>query len=259
MCYQWWQYIFIAFICTFLVPFVFVLLWGSFKLYCGTLSVGKFLLACSLPLPSLIHWVFISLFCKASNAAIDVSPQGQITRYSVERVLYDSFKRPEDDGKLSLSWESVMIGRRLILIVLKAFINDPIHRLLIMNFFCVLFLLHHALTQPFRDSIANAVETISLLCVVVLAIVNVFFASFLSLAVPFSDYFTPWLNCYQVVEIVILCAVPAVFGLLVVVAVLSQVCRLIVVVCRFLYRLLSVFFFNRKRDDEMRPVLAPVS
>ena len=30
VCFQWWQYILIAFNCTFTVPFVFVLLWGSF-------------------------------------------------------------------------------------------------------------------------------------------------------------------------------------------------------------------------------------
>ena len=66
------------------------------------------------------------------------------------------------------------MDRRLILTVLKAFVSDPLLRLLIMTLFGVLFLFHHALTQPFRAAIANTVETISLLFIVGLGLFNVF-------------------------------------------------------------------------------------
>ena len=202
VCFQWWQYILIAFICTFFVPFVFTLLWGSFKLYKKHISMGTFLLACSFPLPYLLYWTFVAVFFRARNAGTvdEDSPINQVPKSSVERVLYDSFKKPGDGGKLSLSWESVMIGRRLILIVLKAFVSDPMPRLLVMSFFCVLFLLHHALTQPFRDGIVNIVETVSLLSIVLLGMINVFFASFLSLAVPLSllvEYLSRCGNCHS--------------------------------------------------------------
>ena len=258
VCFQWWQYILIAFICTFFVPFVFVLLWGSLKLYIRTISVKKFLLACFLPLPCLLYWEYVSLFCEARGVTSQDSSSNQLSRNSVEKVLYDCFKRPEDGGKLSLSWESVMIGRRLILIVLKAFINDPMPRLLVMSFFCVSFLLQHAFTKPFRDGIANIVETFSLLSVVVLATVNLFFASFQSLAVPLNDHFSSWRNACQVVETIIVFSVPTVFCLLVVAAVLSQMCRITFAVCRFLVHLFWVCFSwcRRKHDDEMRPLLA---
>ena len=258
VCFQWWQYILITFISTFIVPFVFVLLWGSFKLYSRTISVGKFLLACCLPLPCLLHWAYVSLLCGARSVTSQDSSSNQLSRNSVERVLYDCFKRSEDGSKLSLSWEGVMIGRRLILIVVKVFISDPFPRLLIMSFWCFLFLLHHALIQPFRNGIANVVETISLLCIVLVGMVNVFFASFLSLAVPSNDYFSSWSNVCQLVEIVILCVVPAVFGLLVAAAFLSQICRVTVVVSRFL----CWVCFNwscKKEDDEIRPLLGPAS
>jgi len=226
VCFQWWQYILIAFNCTFTVPFVFVLLWGSFKLYSRTISVGKFLLACCLPLPSLLYWGYVSLFCEARSAANQDSPSSQLSRDSVERILYDCFKRPGDGSKLSLSWEGIMIGRRLILIVLKAFISDPMPCLLTMSFFCALFLQHHSMTQPFRDGIANTVETISLLFVLLLGMMNMFFASFVSLAVKLNDHFSSWWKACQVVEIAILCSVPLVFGLLLVIFIVSQVCRL---------------------------------
>ena len=106
-----------------------------------------------------------------------------------------------------------MIGRRLILIILRTFVLDPVSRPLIMTFFCVLFLLHHVLTHPFRDRMANTLETISLLSLVLLGIVNVFFASFLSLAVPLSDHFQSCWSFCEVVEIIILGTVPVSFCL----------------------------------------------
>jgi len=261
VCFQWWQYLLIAFVCIFVIPFVFVLLWGSYKLHGGTLSVGKFLLACALPLPSFIYWSFLSLFGKRRNPVVEDPCPHQGARNYVEMVLYASFKRPEDGKILSLSWESVMIGRRLIFIMLKAFVSDPLLRLLIMTLFGVLFLLHHALTQPFRDAIANTVETISLLFIVVLGLLNVFFASFLSLAVPFDDHFSTWWKVCQGVEVVILCLVPGALGLLIVTVVLSQLCRITVVVCRFLSNLFWICFrfCYSKHDDETRPLLTPVS
>ena len=260
VCFQWWQYILIAFVCIFVVPFVFVLLWGSYKLYGGTLSVGKFLLACIFPLPSLTVWIIVSFFWIMGYPVNGHSTPCQATRNSIERVLYDSFKRPEDGRKLSLSWESIMIGRRLILVMMKAFVSNPLPRVLIMSLFCFLFLLHHVVAQPFRDSIANTAETISLLSIAVLGTGNVFFASFLSLAVPFNDHFSDWWKVFQGVEIVILCFAPAVFGLLVVIAVLSQLFRLAIAVCR----VVCYFWWNcfpscySNHEDEAKPLLAPV-
>ena len=260
VCFQWWQYILIAFVCTFVVPFVFVLLWGSYKLYGGTLSVGKFLLACIFPLPSLIVWVIISFFWMMGYPVNGHSTPCQVTRNAIERVLFDSFKRPEDGRKLSLSWESIMIGRRLILVMMKAFVSDPLPRLLVMSLFCFLFLLHHVVAQPFRDSIANRVETISLFCSVVLATANVYFSSFLSFAVPLNDHFSSWLNVFHAVEIVILCFAPAVFGLLVVIAVLSQLFRLAILICRVLYNFCWICYHLRSnQDNEAKPLVAPVS
>ena len=262
VCFQWWQYILVAFICTCFVPFVFVLLWGSFKLYSRTISVGRFLLACFFPLPSLLHWGYVSFLCGARKTLSEDPPPSQVSSNSVERVLYDCFKKPEDGGKLPLSWESVMIGRRLILIVLKAFISDPMPRLLIMSFFCVLFLLHHALTQPFRDRIANIAETMSLLCVVLLATVNVFFASFLSFAVTFTHgHFSYWRNICQKVEVIILCCVPGLFGIFLMMALFSQLCRVAVVLCRFVGNVCRAVCFRSRRyssisDDKNKPLLA---
>ena len=260
-CFQPWQFLFVAFDCVFFVPFLFVLMWGSFKLYRGTVSVTNFLLACCLPLPILLYWAYIALICRARPLVrVGEQPAGQAsTEICVERVLYDPFKRPEEGSKLSLSWEGVMIGWRLILIVLHAFINDPLSRLLVMTSFCVLFLLHHCIAQPFRDDIANTVETISLLCVVQLGIINTFFASFHSLGVPLqgSNPLISWASAFQVVEIIILGFVPAVACLSVVAAVLSQGGRLLVVLYQTIRHLAKLCYSRpfRKQENEETPRL----
>ena len=245
----------IVFIAMSFVPFVFVLLWGPIKLFRGSISAGKFLLACCFPLPYLLYWVF-AFFTERNNDNVDSSTdQDSMIMIFVERVLYEPFKRPEDGSKLSLSWESVMIGRRLILIILRTFVLDPVSRLLIMTFFCVLFLLHHVLTHPFRDRMANTLETISLLSLVLLGTVNVFFASFLSLAVPLSDHFQSWWSLCEQVEIVILGTVPVVFCLFLFALFISQVFRVVLFVCAFLRHLFSTCMMQRNYD-ETRPVLS---
>ena len=227
VCYEWWQYVLIAFVVTFIIPFGFVLFWGALKLYREALSVKNFLLACILPVPFLIHWIIAAILGNSNDG-----PSSQLLTASIEKVLYEPFKRPVDGKGGSLNWESILIGRRLVLIIMKAVISDPFSRLILMTFFSLLVLLHHLVKQPFRDSKANTVETISLLSLVVLGMVNLFPASFLSLAVSSTGPYADWLNVWSWVELLILGFVPGLFVLLVIVFIVSQVCRLIFHVCR---------------------------
>lgn len=232
VCYQWWQYVLIAFVVIFIVPFGFVLFWGALKLHREALSVRMFLLACIFPVPFLIHWILTALIGSSNDGNLSSS---QIWTASIEKVLYDPFKRPEDGKGGSLNWESVLIGRRLVLIIMKAVISDPLSRLMLMTFFSFLVLLHHLAKKPFRDPKANTVETISLLSLIVLGMVNLFPASFLSLAVTSTGPFGGWLNFCLWVELLVLGFVPALVALLVMVFTISQACRLIFYVCRFVY------------------------
>ena len=226
VCFQLWQYILIAFVVAFVMPFVFVLLWGCYKLHNGSLSVAKFLLACCFPFPFLLYWLFLFLLCVKRNAAQTDTATRQMSKRSVETTLFGCFKKPADGGTLSLGWESVMIGRRLILILLKTFVNDPMLRLFIMSFLCV-----------------------SLLSLVLLGMVNMFFASFVSLAVPLTDHFKfSWYFC-EVLETVILCAVPAIISIFVIGAALWLVIRFLLACFRCCY---SKF----KQSEDMRPLLS---
>ena len=78
----------------------------------------------------------------------------------------------------------------------------------------------------------RSLETISLLSLIVLGMVNLFPASFLSLAVSSTGPCADWLNVWSWVELLILGFVPGLFVLLVIMFIVSQVCRLIFHVCR---------------------------
>ena len=256
VCLQRWQYVCITFAVTFVVPFAFVLFWGAMKLHREVMSVERFMLACFFPLPFLVHWTFTALVGNSNDANFPSSLTA-----SIEKVLYDPFKRPVDGKGGSLSWESVLIGRRLILIIVKAAVSDPFSRVMLMTFFSFLVLVHHLAKQPFRDSKANAVETISLLLVIVLGMINVFPAAFISLAVSSTGPFTGWLNVCSWIEVLILGFVPAVCVLFVVIFLISQICRLLFLVRRFLG---FCFGFCRSISccvywNEETPLLAPVA
>ena len=259
VCFQWWQRLLTGFVCCYVVPFLFVLLWGSCKLYDDTISVKTFLVACFLPLPLLFYWSYGVLRATLRGTVPEIAPPRQDSKRYLEIVLYDSFKRPDEGSKLCLCWESVMIGRRLILAALKSFVSDPLPRVVIMNLLSVLFLIHHTLTLPFRDGIANVIETISLAFIVVLGSVNVFFASFVSLGVSIDDKaFRHWWNVLQVVELVILSLVPTCFLLVLVVAVVSLLFRINVVSIRAMYRILNSFCARSKNQTEEKRSLMAV-
>jgi len=54
LCWQWRQYLMIAFIVVFIIPLILVLFWGSLMLAKDRVSAKEFLIACAFPLPCLL-------------------------------------------------------------------------------------------------------------------------------------------------------------------------------------------------------------
>ena len=119
-CMQWWQYFLLAFIVVFVVPFVIVLYCGSSKLYKASITANEFLAACMLPLPFLVIWFFKKILKLKGQE----STTTQAVNKDVLEVLHDPFRPPNNEDKGTLYWESVLIGRRLILLTCQSFIRD---------------------------------------------------------------------------------------------------------------------------------------
>ncbi|KAL9984608.1 hypothetical protein ACROYT_G006921 [Oculina patagonica] len=229
-CWQWWQYVLLSYIVVFVVPFIFVLYWGSRKLNQQSVSTKELAMACIMPLPLLCYWAIRYCFKKEV-------PARRLRRDDTEEikiVLQEPFRPPEEDEDGgTLYWESVLIGRRLVLLCLHSFIADPMVRLLCLDFACMAILVHHLYKKPYRDTIANACESFSLFALVIIATFSLAEASLVSEGIEASGPRQSVFEVFEWVEVVLLVAAPACLCVLVVLAVLSQLFHLFFRVAMF--------------------------
>ena len=239
-CWQWWQKLCGAVICVFIVPFVFVVYRGSKLLHRKEISAKRFLYACLIPLPFAVRWM---LSCKRilhsemgdssdnseqlSLLPADRSIRRQSITDPVHGIIYGPFKKPDDrEGSGAVYWESVLIGRRLVLICLHTFIVFPFIRMVCLTVACTLILTHHIWKKPFKDVRVNHGETASLTALLVLAVVNMAEFAFAFNGGILSKQQRACLMVLRIVEVVILGTVPLLCVLTLFIAVLWQLIRL---------------------------------
>ena len=246
-CFQWWQSASIAAIVLYLFPFIFMLYVGSLRLHRRQISAKKFLLACVFPLPHLLL-VFVCYLNKVltrphdsqemtlKSSAVDVqeemtsSPQCTIEN-SVLEVLSAPFCKLEQDEQSpgKIYWESILIGRRFILILVASFVAHAFLRSVCLAVLCLIFLLHHLSQTPFVKFRANLAETVSLTTLVVIAILNVGVASYYSAGAKARGVKQKYVHGFLLTEAVLLGFVPFVFVAFVSFTLASQLVRLLIV------------------------------
>ena len=220
-CWQWWQYVLISYIVVFVVPFIFVLYWGSRKLSQQSVSTKELALACIIPLPMLCYWAI--RYCFKTQFAPGI---WQEDNEDIKMVLQAPFRQPVEDDEGTLYWESVLIGRRLVLLVLHSFIADPMLRLLCLDFACMAIFVHHLCKKPYRDTIANACESISLVALIIIATFSLAEASLVSEGIQVSGPVETVFRVFEWTELAFLAVAPMCLSVLISLAVLSQLCRL---------------------------------
>ena len=247
VCYQWWQYLITTVIIFFVVPFIFALGWASVKFHRHTISVKQFLLAMVFPLPQLFYWIYRSF--KVDDAVIQGMGSAQC-KSNLARVVYGPFREAEGDNAGSVYWESVLIGRRLALIVLHSLITNPFFRLLSLSFVCVLVLFHHFAVKPFHSPKANKMETISLLGLVFIAVVNLCKACFISAGVDPRGPVKSLFDGLDWVETALLGFVPGAFVVVIVLTLVMVCCRIAVFLFVFLWRTPAKIWLYLVADNE---------
>lgn len=226
-CWQWWQYLLIVFIVVFVIPLVLVLFWGSLMLSKDKVSAKEFLTSCAFPLPFLFIWLF--RYCKKRPNAnqFGLPRRNSNDTEEIKKVLHDPFRPASDDDHGTLYWESVLTGRRLILLTIHTFATDPMIRFVCLDCACLVIMLHHLASRPFRDRKANIFESLSLVSLVVICTFNLAEITYISEGIEPTG---PNENLFHVllwIEIVLLGLLPAVACMLVVFAALSQVVRVL--------------------------------
>ena len=245
-CWQWWQYLMIAFIMVFIIPLILVLFWGSLMLAKDKVSAKNFLIACAFPLPYLLVWISRRLN-KTENDSMLFTGHVQNTE-EIKRILHDPFREPSEGEHGTLYWESVLTGRRLILLTIHTFATDPKLRFICLNCACVVILVHHLAVRPFRNCLANGFESFSLISLVAICTFSLAEASYISEGIDPTRPGESLFHALQWIEIGLLGLVPAAVCIFVFFAVLSQIFRLLYQVVRLLLYAMRCKCFFRDRS-----------
>jgi hypothetical protein len=234
LCYQWWQYASFTFNAIFVIPFIFVLAWISFKLHHDKITIQQFLLAIICPIPFLLLWMF-RLVCP--SPVVNVEENQNLN--ALKEMLLAPYRQPKGASKRgALYWQSVLIARRFILVLIFCVVTEPSIRLFCMTLTCVFVLCCHLQVKPFQNSSANNLESLSLLLLVILGLVNLFKSVFVGSEQNIKGSLVTVLKVFQWLEIVILGLFPAIILLLVCFAIISVFVRVFFVCFRSIFKCL---------------------
>ena len=160
----------------YVVPFPLMLIMGLNLLKKGIISSTNFLRGCILPLPFLIFWLTM---LKARSKKITTTNKmygnsensDSIITTSAQEIL-NSFQGSYKVTKNGTQyWESVMILRRLLLGATSLFHNSIV-QMICCCFLCIIFLLHHVISQPFLSDASNYIESFSLFFLCIVSIIS---------------------------------------------------------------------------------------
>ena len=195
-------------------------------------TAKEFLTACAFPLPCLVAWIV--RYCKSTKDTGMLFDGNEENARDVKKVLHGPFREASHGDYGTLYWESVLTGRRLILLTIHTFATDPMVRFVCLNCACFFILVHHLTMKPFRDRKANICEALSLISLAIICTFSLAEATYISEGIVTTEPNQNLFNALQWIEIGLLGLLPAVVCVLVVFAALSQVTRLLYYCIRFL-------------------------
>ena len=224
-CWQWWQFLLTSFIMSFIIPLVLVLFWGSLRLSKDKVTAKEFLIACAFPLPCLLFWMF-RVYRKKDDQQM-LNAEKVHNAEEIKQVLHGPFRTGSNEDHGTLYWESVLTGRRLILLVIHTFATDPTIRFVCLSCACVIILVHHLTVRPFCERKANICEGFSLLSLVVICMFSLTEATLISHGIDPTGQSKDLFHAVQWIEIGLLSLAPLALCILVAFCALSQVARLL--------------------------------
>ena len=238
--HQWWQQAAIVVIALNLFPFILTLYFTSLQLYRGKISGKIFLLASILPFPYLLFVLYHHVKKKktrrpdyqaipstASSGHDEEHDSNSSTsiKHSLLEVLCGPFTKPQDDQSDGrIYWESILIGRRFLIIVIGWWqLDHALMRSVCLTILCLVFLLHHISQRPFAQCRANIIETVSLATLVVVGVLNV---GLTRTGSDFSGMNQAYISILWTSEAVLLGVLPLAIALFLSLSLVSQILRL---------------------------------
>lgn len=171
-------------------------------------------------------------------------------KHSLLEVLYGLFTKPQDDQSNGRTyWESILIGRRFLIIVFGWWqLQHAFMRSVCLTIVCLVFLLHHISQKPFEQSCANVTETVFLAILVVIGVLNVGLASAGS---DVSGINQPYFSILLTSEAVLLCIIPVVFAVFLSLSLVLQIVLVVIILLKATRK--RWLFFKQKHDLQLSP------
>ena len=249
-CYQTWQYVLLTLVITWSIPLVFSLYMASKSLVDNALSVSGFYTALMFPLPFALYSLFKSTLCKTKTDQRDrreqenvyhmitdaesvpgtSSPEkhfkDDILRRKINSILGGSFRHI---GKTSrrLPWEPMLILERLLLLMLHAFLINPMTRSLSLLFAIFLITNLNIIIKPFHNTFLNALSCLCLLFLFVSAVINSFYAYIYVGGTALAGPFLTILSTLDVIEVIMQLSFPCIALLVSALVIMARLVQMI--------------------------------
>ena len=260
--HKWWQHAAFVVIALNLFPFILTLYFTSLQLYRGKISGKIFLLASILPFPYLLfvlyHHVKKKITRRPDYQAIPStassghdeehdSNSSTSIKHSLLEVLCGPFTKPQDDQSDGrIYWESILIGRRFLIIVIGWWqLDHALMRSVCLTILYLVFLLHHISQRPFAQCRANITETVSSATLVVIGVLNV---GLTCTGSDMSGMNQAYISILWTSEAVLLGVLPLAIALFLSLSLVSQILRLGILLIKVIRSRWS--FVKQKYDDD---------
>ena len=170
-CYTVWQIFPMVFIAIWVAPFWFSIYFSCSLLRTCKITPNEYLFIATFPLSVFFYLLRARLY----NGHTSLFANDAMLAKEFLRVVNEPF-RNISGTTIKIQWESVLIFRRLILIVMSTFLISPLDKLYPIGFLLVLYLIHHLIIQPYKELILNLAEGVSLAVLCFLTLLNTFWA-----------------------------------------------------------------------------------
>ena len=214
-CYQNWQYVILSAVILWCIPLPFTLCIASSLLQKGNTLTRHFFISLFLPLPMAVYWAYCYItgsFTILQSDDISKNIKERAIKGQLLHILNGPFHKPDTVHKSNhvITWESVMIGRRLVLMVIHSFVINAVIRLFLMLLFNTIFLIHHVKVFPFSSRALNYMEAGSLLSLCALCVMNLFPAYNYMYPNTYSGHFQSNVDAFEIIETIMLFFIPVV-------------------------------------------------
>ena len=207
-CYTVWQKGLIVLIGVWVIPFSISLYISSYLLRNCEISPNEFIFISLFPL-TVFYYLLKAKFSKVHTF---MNTNNAMLAKEFLRVINEPFRNVSGKS-YKLQWESTLLYRRLLLIIVCTFLISPFEKLYPIGFILGLYLIHHIIVQPYNDILLNVAEGVSLAALCFLTLLNTFWAFTDEVDITENNLFMTIGQVFIYVELgILLTPILAVFG-----------------------------------------------